>query len=169
MSPKRLFEQPSGPPQGPRLDAAQLILPRRSTGLCGLAVCLHSALDAAGLHVAYSRLMGLLNAAFMLRVDEDFSLAAAVESRWTRLDETLADLGFEDARLLDASSPDDLIRAELIAGRAVCALGWAHTPADWSLISGLSDDGLQWWGYEFCAAPVLFSAAPGCRIFLATG
>ncbi len=169
MCPKRLFDQPSGPSRGPRLDAAQLILPRRSTGLCGLAVCLHSALDTAGLHVAYSRLMGLLNAAFMLRVDEDFSLAAGVESRWTRLDETLADLGFEDARLLHVSHPDDLLRAELTAGRAVCALGWGHTPPDWSLICGLSDDDLQWWGYEFSAAPVLLSAAPGCRIFLTIG
>ena len=169
MSPKRLFDQASGPSPGLRLDAGDLILPRRSTGLCGLAVCLQSALDTASLQVPYSGLMGLLNAAFMLRVDADLSLAATVESRWTRLVETLDDLGFDDARLLEASLPDDLVRGELTAGRAMCALGWGDGAADWSLICGLSEDELAWWGYEFCAAPVLVSGDSDCRMLLAIG
>jgi len=169
MCPKRLFDQHSGPSEGVVLDADSLILPRRSMGLCGLAVCVQSALDTAGLQVPYSGLMGLLNAAFILRVDADFSLAATVESRWTRLLETLDDLGFDDGRLIEASAPDDLVRAELTAGRAMCALGWGDAAADWSLICGLSEDDLAWWGYEFCAAPVLVSAAPDCRMLLAMG
>jgi hypothetical protein len=169
MSGKRLFAGLRSEGQHLLLDVEQMILPRHSVGLCGLGVCVHAALQSAGLTVAYSRLMGLLNAAFMLQVDEDFSLAAAVDGRWTRLDQTLAELGFGAARLLDAPVADNFVEAELTAGRAVCAFGWGDAVADWSLICGLSDDGLEWWGYEFCSEPVLVSATAECRMLLAIG
>ncbi len=169
MPPKRLFDTPRDEPGRLLIEPESITPPRRSSGLCGLAVCLQSALQAASLSVSYAELMGLLNAAFLLRVDEDFSVGEIVESRWERLGSVLAELGFGEARVREQMPQPEIIAEELGAGRPLPALGWGEGGGDWSLICGQDADGKKWWGYEFLAAPVLVAGEASCRMLVQVG
>ncbi len=169
MARKRLFDQPRHQPQRISVSEKQIMLPARSHGACGVAVCLQSAMAAGGAEANYADLMGLLGAAFMLRVDADFELAAGVEGRWERAVETLKEFGFAGARLIDGvPSPDDM-HEEIAAGRPVAVLRWGGLQADWSLVSAVSESGDIWWGHEFCANPIEVKGPPSCRLALLLG
>ncbi len=169
MRPQRLFDAPRDNPDRLLIEASRVAAPHRSRGLCGLAVCLQSALEAASLSLSYAELMGLLNAAFLLRVDEQFAVAQTVESRWQRLDWVLAELGFSDGRVLEQMPQPELIAQELAAGRPLPALAWSAGGADWALICGQAAEGQNWWGYPFSTNPLLVEAEAGCRVLVPVG
>ncbi len=169
MPPKRLFDAPRNESGRVLIESENITPPRRSSGLCGLAVCLQSALQAASLAVSYAELMGLLNAAFLLRVDEEFSVAGTVESRWERLAAVLAELGFGEAQVREQMPGPEIVAEELGSGRPLLALGWGEASGDWSLICGQNADGEKWWGYEFSADPVLVKGEASCRMLVQVG
>ncbi len=169
MSPKRLFDGPRAEPGKLLIDLDSGNLPRHSRGLCGLAVCLQSALASASLSVSYPDLMGLLNAAFMLVVDDEFSVNAAIARRWQHLGDVLGDLGFTEWRIAARPPGPEAVVSELREGRSLLALGWGRAAGDWSLICGQSADGSTWLGYDFAADPLLQDAPAGCRLAVSIG
>lgn len=159
MSPKRLFDEPAeerSRAPGPRV---QITPPPQPAGLCGLAVCLQSALG----DVSYARLMGLLNTAFMLHVERGFPLAGTELAALRRLQR--AQPGGDDTQpwLLPGDDATDVIETELLAGSAPVARECSTEHGGWVVICGLDTQTGQWSGYRpdsggrLVTAPVQFA------------
>ncbi|MFO7948190.1 MAG: hypothetical protein R6V19_15410 [Armatimonadota bacterium] len=123
------------------------------SGRCGLAVCLQSALLTMGRDVSYGVLMGTLNAAFMLEFDPDFAPEAAIRSRWRRLLQTLAHIGYPEATLQNGVPDTQSVAAEIEAERPVLAYRWNDETVDWSLVYGVDEGSGEWHGFVFAPGP----------------
>ncbi len=158
MRPKRLFDEPAEERHRAPGFRVDIIPPPQSAGLCGLAVCLHSALA----DMSYARLMGLLNTAFMLHVERGFPLGGTELSALRRLH--CAQPGDDDSRrwLLPGDDAADVIEMELQAGSAPVAREWSTEHGGWVVICGLDAQTGHWSGYRpdsgarLVTAPVQF-------------
>lgn len=136
--PRRLFDDDEPPPGQERLllpDTPSLVAEQ---GRCALGVCLAAALRLVGHEVTYERLLGLLGAAFTLRVEAGFGAELTVVDRWRSAVPVLRALGFA-AELHCGPEPEEtlaLAQAELQAGRPLLAMGWGAYPLDWTLLVG---------------------------------
>ncbi|MFP3905247.1 MAG: hypothetical protein ACLFWB_13455, partial [Armatimonadota bacterium] len=153
MSGGRLFDTgPNG--RGVKtIEADRRVALSKLSGRCGLAVCLQSALMTMERDVSYGVLMGLLNAAFMLEFDPDFAPEAAIESRWRRLPETLADLGYPGAVVQEKTPDPAAVAEEIEHQRPVLVYRWNDETVDWSLIYGVEASTEQWRGFLFAPGP----------------
>ncbi len=169
MGSRRLFDsQPEG-------RGATVIDPERRVplsdlpGRCGLAVCLQSALMTMGRDVSYGVLMGVLNAAFMLRFDPDFAPEAAIESRWHRLPETLDALGYTQAVIQGKTPEMEVMVGEIEAHRPVPVYRWNDETVDWCLIYGVDESTEQWHGFLFAPAPDPLEMPARCELAVLFG
>ena len=151
------------------IDVPADVLPCKRGRACGLADCLDSALQLCSVSPGYAELMGLTNAACMLRVDDRLSLDSTKEDRWYRVVPVLERLGFGRARLHAGPDATEVVEGELRGGRPLLALGWGEESRDWALICGQSADREKWWGYHFDSRPILEEAIGACRLLLSLG
>ena len=129
MSPKRLFDEPAEERHRAPGLRVQVTPPPQPAGLCGLAVCLQSALGG----VSYARVMGLLNTAFMLHVERSFSPGGTELPALQRLQRAQSGGDDTQAWLLPGDDATDVIETELLAGSAPVAREWSAEHGDgWS-------------------------------------
>lgn len=159
MSPKRLFDEPAEERHRAPGLRVQITPPPQPAGLCGLAVCLQSALP----EMSYARLMGLLNTAFMLHVERGFPLGGTELPALQRLQHAQSGGDDTQAWLLPGDDVADVIDRELRAGSAPVAREWSAEHGGWAVICGLDAQRGHWSGYRpdsggrLVTAPVQFA------------
>ncbi len=144
MSPKRLFDEPADQRHRALGLEVNITPPPQPAGLCGLSVCLQSALA----EVSYARLMGLLNTAFMLHVERGFPLGGTELPALRRLQQAQPDDDDTQPWLLSGDDAIDLIESELRGGSAPVAREWSTQHGGWAVICGLDAETAQWSGYR---------------------
>ena len=162
MSPKRLFDEPAEERHRAPGLRVQVTPPPQPAGLCGLAVCLQSALGG----VSYARVMGLLNTAFMLHVERSFSPGGTELPALQRLQRAQSGGDDTQAWLLPGDDATDVIETELLAGSAPVAREWSAEHGGWVVICGLDAQTGHWSGYRpdsggrLVTAPVQLAMPP---------